>query len=91
MRRGFVLGMLLAIGALAGGINTDGLAVVDTQVATTSHGVGWLRSFLTTHLLRECTTVAEAVALANAPSSCVRRLIRAPLTITGGTGERRKR
>lgn len=61
-RRILCVGSLGAPGALAGGINTDGLAVVDTQVATTSHGVGWLRSFLTTHLLRECTTVAEAVA-----------------------------
>ncbi len=62
-RRILCVGSLGAPGALAGGINTDGLAVVDTHVATTSHGVGWLRPFLTTHLLRECATVAEAVAL----------------------------
>ena len=62
-RRVLCVGSLGTPGALAGGINTDGLAVVDTQVATWSHGVGWLRSLLTTHLLRECATVAEAVAL----------------------------
>jgi hypothetical protein len=57
------VGSLGAPGALASGINTDGLAVADTHVGTTSHGVGWLRSFLMTRLLRECATVAEAVAL----------------------------
>ena len=62
-RRILCVGSLGAPGAFAGGINTDGLAVADTQVGTTDHGEGWLRPFLMTRLLRECTTVAEAVAL----------------------------
>ncbi len=62
-RRILCVGSLGAPGALASGINTDGLAVADTQVGTASHGVGWLRSSLMTRLLRECATVAEAVAL----------------------------
>jgi len=62
-RRILCVGSLGAPGALASGINTDGLAVADTQVGTVSHGVGWLRPLLMTRLLRECATVAEAVAL----------------------------
>ena len=62
-RRILCVGSLGAPGAFAGGINTDGFAVADTQVGTTDHGEGWLRPFLMTRLLRECMTVAEAVAL----------------------------
>lgn len=50
-------------GAFSSGINSNGLAVADTQVGTIDHGEGWLRSFLMTRILRECTTVGEAVAL----------------------------
>jgi hypothetical protein len=63
-RRVLCVGSLGAPGALAGGINTDGLAVADTEVGTPDHGVGSLRALLTNRLLRECATVAEAVALA---------------------------
>ena len=62
-RRVLCVGSLGAPGAFAGGINTDGLAVADTQVGTSDHGEGWLRPFLMTRLLRECATVADAVAL----------------------------
>jgi len=62
-RRILCVGSLGAPGAYAGGINTNGLAVADTQVGTLDHGEGWLRSFLMTRILRECATVSEAVGL----------------------------
>jgi isopenicillin-N N-acyltransferase like protein len=62
-RRILCVGTLGAPGAFAGGINTDGLAIVDTHVGTPDHGEGWLRPFLMSRVLRECATVAEAVAL----------------------------
>jgi hypothetical protein len=48
--------------AISSGINSAGLAVADTAVATTDHGVGLLRYFLMGRLLAECDTVAEALA-----------------------------
>jgi hypothetical protein len=65
-RRVICVGSLGAPGAFAGGINTNGLAVADTQVGTADHGEGWLRSFLMTRILRECATVAEAVGSSSA-------------------------
>lgn len=62
-RRILCVGSLGAPGAFAGGMNTNGLAVADTQVGTPDHGEGWLRSFLITRILRECATVSEAVGL----------------------------
>ena len=55
------VGSLGAPGAYSSGINSDGLALVDTQIVTTDQGVGLLRYFLMTRLLARCTTVAEAV------------------------------
>jgi len=55
------VGSLGSPGAFSSGINSDGLAVVDTQIDTGDHGVGWLRYFLMTHLLRHCATVADAL------------------------------
>jgi len=55
------VGSLGSPGAFSSGINSDGLAVVDTQVDTGDHGVGWLRYFLMTHLLRSCDGVASAL------------------------------
>ena len=55
------IGSLGSPGAFSSGINSDGLAVVDTQVDTRDHGVGWLRYFLMTHLLRHCDSVAGAL------------------------------
>ena len=55
------VGSLGSPGAFSSGINSDGLAVVDTQIDTRDHGTGWLRYFLMTHLLRYCDTVASAL------------------------------
>lgn len=55
------VGSLGSPGAFSSGINSDGLAVVDTQIATRDHGVGWLRYFLMSYLLRSCATVADAL------------------------------
>lgn len=55
------VGSLGSPGAFSSGINSDGLAVVDTQVDTRDHGVGWLRYFLMTRLLRECDSVVAAL------------------------------
>src|SRR3546814_3909336 len=42
-------------------MNSGGLALADTAVATTDHGVGWLRYFLMTRLLARHATVAAAL------------------------------
>lgn len=55
------IGSLGSPGAFSSGINSDGLAVVDTQIGTRDHGVGWLRYFLMSHLLRECASVEQAL------------------------------
>ena len=62
-RRVLCVGTLGAPGAVAGGINSDGLAIADTHVGTPDHGEGWLRSSLMSRMLRECASVAEAIAL----------------------------
>ena len=54
-RRILCVGSLGSPGAYSSGINTDGLAVADTQVGTIDHGEGWLRGFLMTRILRECS------------------------------------
>jgi len=56
------VGSLGSPGAFSSGMNSAGLAVVDTQIGTRDHGVGWLRYFLMTTLLRECADVGEALA-----------------------------
>lgn len=61
-RRLLCLGSLGSPGAFSSGINSDGLAVADTQIATRDHGVGWLRYFLMTALLRDCASVQQALA-----------------------------
>lgn len=55
------IGSLGSPGAFSSGINSDGLAVVDTQIGTRDHGVGWLRYFLMSHLLRACASVEQAL------------------------------
>jgi len=55
------VGSLGSPGAFSSGINSDGLAVVDTQIDTRDHGVGWLRYFLMSYLLRSCGSVADAL------------------------------
>jgi isopenicillin-N N-acyltransferase like protein len=62
------VGSLGSPGAFSSGINAEGLAVADTQIGTRDHGVGWLRYFLMTALLRECRSVADALTfIAAAP------------------------
>ena len=60
------VGSLSAPGAYSSGINSDGFALVDTQIVTTDQGVGLLRYFLMTRLLANCASVAEAVAALHA-------------------------
>lgn len=61
-RKVLCIGSLGAPGAYSSGMNSDGLALADTQIATTDHGIGWLRYFLMTRLLARHATVAEALA-----------------------------
>ena len=56
------IGSLGAPGAYSSGVNSDGFALVDTQVVTTDQGVGMLRYFMMTRLLARCATVEEALA-----------------------------
>lgn len=56
------LGSLGAPGAWSSGINSDGLALADTQIPTARHGPGLLRYFLMNRLLARCASVAEALA-----------------------------
>ena len=62
-RKMLCVGSLGAPGAYSSGINSDGLVVVDTQIATTDYGVGWLRYFLMTRLLTHHNDVASALNL----------------------------
>ncbi len=55
------VGSLGAPGAYSSGVNSDGLALVDTQVVTTDQGIGMLRYFMMTRLLANCASVSEAV------------------------------
>jgi hypothetical protein len=56
------LGSLGAPGAWSSGMNSDGFALADTQIATADHGPGILRYFLMTRLLATCATVDAALA-----------------------------
>lgn len=60
-RKVLCIGSLGAPGAYSSGINSDGLALADTAIATSDHGVGWLRYFLMTRLLARHATVAAAL------------------------------
>jgi isopenicillin-N N-acyltransferase like protein len=57
------VGSLGAPGAYSSGINTDGLALADTQITTRDHGVGLCRYFLMTEILARCATVPAAIEL----------------------------
>ncbi|MDE3078767.1 MAG: hypothetical protein KGI94_01880 [Paracoccaceae bacterium] len=70
----FCLGSLGSPGAYSSGMNSAGLAIVDTQIGTRRHRPGWLRYFLMTRLLSQFASVAEAV-----------RFIRAQQHVGGGT------
>jgi len=56
------IGSLGSPGAFSSGMNSAGLALVDTRVDWPTPGVGWLRYYLMTELLWRTDTVAEAVA-----------------------------
>ena len=60
-QRMMCVGSMGAPGAYSSGINSDGLVVVDTHVATSDHGVGWLRYFLMTRLLTHHKDVTSAL------------------------------
>jgi hypothetical protein len=60
------VGSLGAPGPWSSGMNSDGLAMADTHVSTSDHGIGLHRYFLMNRILAECATVAEAVALVTA-------------------------
>lgn len=60
-RKVLCVGSLGSPGVYSSGINSEGLALADTAIATTDHGVGWLRYFLMTRLLSRHATVAEAL------------------------------
>ncbi len=64
------LGSLGAPGAWSSGMNSDGLALADTQIPTADHGPGVLRYFLMNRLLATCSNVEEALgAIAALPHS----------------------
>lgn len=60
-RRILCVGSLGSPGAYSSGINSAGLAVADTQIGTTDHGVGLLRYFVMTRLLARAQTVSQAL------------------------------
>ena len=62
-KRMICVGSLGSPGAFSSGMNARGLAVVDTQIGTHDHGVGWLRYFLMTALLRQCESVDAALEM----------------------------
>jgi len=66
VRRVLCVGSLGSPGAFSSGMNDHGLAIVDTQIGSRDHGVGWLRYFLITALLWRCTDVPEALSLLKA-------------------------
>lgn len=55
------VGSLGSPGVYSSGINSDGLALADTQIRAADQGVGFLRYFAMTRLLARCATVDEAV------------------------------
>jgi isopenicillin-N N-acyltransferase like protein len=62
-RRVLCVGSLGAPGAYSSGINSDGLALADTQVVTRDQGIGLLRYFMMGRLLAECDGVDAALDL----------------------------
>jgi len=60
-QRMLCVGSFGAPGAYSSGVNSDGLTIVDTQVATSDYGVGWLRYFLMTRILNGFHDVNSAL------------------------------
>lgn len=65
-RRVLAVGSLGSPGVYSSGINSDALALADTAVGTSDHGVGLLRYFLMTRILARAATVDEALVLVRA-------------------------
>jgi isopenicillin-N N-acyltransferase-like protein len=61
-RRLISIGSLGSPGVYSSGLNSDGLAVADTQIPTSECSVGLLRYFLMSRLLVSCSNVTEAMA-----------------------------
>ena len=57
------VGSLGSPAAYSSGMNSDGLAIADTQIGTSDHRPGVLRYFVMTKLLSDCADVGEALAL----------------------------
>ena len=55
------VGSLGAPGVYSSGVNSDGLALADTQIRAADQGVGLLRYFAMTRVLARCATVEEAL------------------------------
>lgn len=55
------VGSLGSPGVYSSGINSDGLALADTQIRAADQGVGFLRYFAMTRLLARCATVDDAL------------------------------
>lgn len=55
------VGSLGSPGAYSSGMNASGLALVDTQVGSRDHGIGWLRYFLMTRILAQCSNIEQAL------------------------------
>ncbi|HKX18239.1 MAG TPA: C45 family peptidase [bacterium] len=55
------VGSLGAPGVYSSGVNSDGLALADTQIRAAGQGVGLLRYFAMTRVLERCATVEEAL------------------------------
>jgi predicted choloylglycine hydrolase len=62
-KRCLFVGSLGCPGAFSSGMNSNGLAVVDTRVDRRGPGVGWLRYFLMTELLWKANSVSDAVEI----------------------------
>ena len=65
-RRVMGVGSLGSPAAYSSGMNSDGLAIADTQIGTTDHRPGILRYFAMTKLLSDCADVTAALALIRA-------------------------
>lgn len=65
-RRLLAVGSLGSPGVYSSGINSAGLALADTQVGTSDHGVGLLRYFLMTRVLARASNVDQALELIRA-------------------------
>ena len=91
-RRVLCLGSLGAPGAWSSGMNSDGLALADTQIATADHGPGVVRYFLMNRLLAACATVEAALAaIRSLPHAGGGSLLLADRSGTGAAAELRHR